>query len=78
MGAAGIVGALVSLLALRHGFCAGTPQTAAADPAMGAAFARQLQPAPVPRQSRDVQIAASHSFGFGGNNCVLIFGRGAA
>ena len=78
MGAAGIVGALVSLLALRSGFCAGTPQTAAADPAMGAAFARQLQPAPVPRQSRDVQIAASHSFGFGGNNCVLIFGRGAA
>jgi 3-oxoacyl-[acyl-carrier-protein] synthase I len=87
MGAAGIVGALVSLLALRQGLCAGTPQTTAADPAMGAVFARQLRLQPTTRGMHavhgeqgvgDVRVAASHSFGFGGNNCVLLFGRDVA
>ena len=84
MGAAGIVGAVVSLLALRDGLCAGTPQTPSADPALGAVFSRQLQLRAAARLVRDVRdvpdvrFAASHSFGFGGNNCVLIFGRGAA
>ena len=73
MGAAGIVGALVSLLALRDGLCAGTAQTAAADPALGAVFAQQLHLVP---NVTNVRLAASHSFGFGGNNCVLVFGRG--
>ena len=26
---------------------------------------------------RPVAVAASHAFGFGGSNCVLLFGRGA-
>ncbi len=73
MGAAGIVGALVSLLALRDGLCAGTAHTAAADPAMGTVFAQQLHLIP---NVKTVHLSASHSFGFGGNNCVLVFGRG--
>jgi len=73
MGAAGIVEALVCLLALRDGLCAGSPGTAAADPALGDAFARQFSPQAA---LRAVQVAASHSFGFGGNNAVLLFGRG--
>ena len=73
MGAAGIVEALLCLLALRDGWCSGTAHTQAADPALGAAFAQQLQRLPV---QRHVRFAASHSFGFGGNNCVLIFGQG--
>ena len=75
MGAAGIVGALVGLLALRDGLCAGTAQTAVVDTALGPVFAQQLQ---LNANFTNVLIAASHSFGFGGNNCVLIFGRGGA
>ncbi len=75
MGAAGIVEALLCLLALRDGWCSGTPHTDAADPALGSSFARQLQRQPVQRR---VRLAASHSFGFGGNNCVLIFGLGGS
>ena len=75
MGAAGIVGALVTVLALRDGLCAGTAQTAAADPALGPVFVRQLH---LVSNIDDVRLAASHSFGFGGNNCVLVFGRGGA
>ena len=75
MGAAGIVGALVGLLSLRDGLCAGTAQTQAVDPALGPVFAQQLQ---LNANFTNVLISASHSFGFGGNNCVLIFGRGSA
>ena len=74
MGAAGVVEALVCALALREGWRSGSPGTAAADPALGPVFAGQLQSQPV---RRPVQWAASHSFGFGGNNAVLVFGRGA-
>ena len=74
-GVSGIVGALVTVLALRDGLCAGTAQTAAADPALGPVFVHQLH---LVSNINDVQLAASHSFGFGGNNCVLVFGRGGA
>jgi 3-oxoacyl-[acyl-carrier-protein] synthase-1 len=73
MGAAGIVEALVCLLALQGGWRAGSANTAPPDPALGPAFAQQLRLAPT-RQT--TTLAASHSFGFGGNNCVLVFGRG--
>jgi 3-oxoacyl-[acyl-carrier-protein] synthase-1 len=74
MGAAGIVEALVCLLALRDGLCSGSEGAAPVDPALGAAFAQRLHGDVA---VRDVHAAASHSFGFGGNNAVLIFGRGA-
>jgi len=37
-------------------------------------FGGQLQAEPA---QRAVRTAASHSFGFGGNNCVLVFGKGS-
>jgi len=73
MGAAGIVEALVCLLALQGSLRAGSATTAPLDPALGPAFAQQLRLAPV---QQTTTLAASHSFGFGGNNCVLVFGRG--
>ncbi len=73
MGAAGIVEAVLCLQALQTGWCSGSAQVAAADPAFGAVFASQLQL--LPKQA-PVRVAASHSFGFGGNNAVLVLGGG--
>jgi 3-oxoacyl-[acyl-carrier-protein] synthase-1 len=75
MGAAGIVEALICVQALQGGLRSGTAHTRAADPALGERFARQLHL--VPTQG-PVRVAASHSFGFGGNNAVLLFARGSA
>ena len=75
MGAAGIVEAVLCLLALRDGCCPGSAQVQAPDPALGERFAGQLQL--LPRHCTPV-LAASHSFGFGGNNAVLLFGAGTA
>ncbi len=74
MGAAGIVEALVCTLALRDGLLSGCSGGASADTAFGPVFAQQWQAQPA---HRAVPLAASHSFGFGGNNAVLVFGRGA-
>ena len=74
MGAAGIVEAALCLLALQTGSCSGSPQLAQADPAFGPRFAGQLKGRPV---QAPVALAASHSFGFGGNNSVLVFGAAA-
>lgn len=73
MGAAGIVEAAICWLALEGRILAGTAQTEAADPAFGATFAAQLKLQP--RHGRSI-LAASHSFGFGGNNAALVFGAG--
>ena len=75
MGAAGIVEALICALALRDGLLSGSAGTAAVDASLGTVFAAQLQRAPVRRR---VRVAASHSFGFGGNNAVLLFRAGTA
>jgi 3-oxoacyl-[acyl-carrier-protein] synthase-1 len=73
MGAAGIVEALVCLLALQGGLRAGTAGTQTVDPELGDGFAQRLKLAPV---QAETCIAVNHSFGFGGNNCVLVFGKG--
>jgi 3-oxoacyl-[acyl-carrier-protein] synthase I len=74
MGAAGIVESIVCLHALQHGHCPGTAHTAAADAALPAAFGDVFQTAAA---HQAVRIAANFSFGFGGNNSVLVFERGA-
>ncbi|MFO1270640.1 MAG: beta-ketoacyl-ACP synthase [Rubrivivax sp.] len=71
MGAAGALQAVACLLALQRGLAAGSPGTQAVDPAFGPVFAGQLQLQP---RQRRLRWATSHSFGFGGNNCVLVFG----
>lgn len=75
MGAAGIVEAALCALALEDGLLSGSTPTPAADPAFGAVFAGQFMAQPTRRR---IRIAASHSFGFGGSNAVLVFGRGEA
>jgi 3-oxoacyl-[acyl-carrier-protein] synthase-1 len=68
LGAAGIVEAIISVLAIRHGFRPGSPLTDAIDPSFRSRY--QLRGA-----SARVDTVLSNSFGFGGSNCSLIFGR---
>jgi 3-oxoacyl-[acyl-carrier-protein] synthase-1 len=70
LGAAGILEAAICLLAIDHGWLPGTHNSTELDPLCGPQI--RLQPA-----RGAVRHALSHSFGFGGNNCVLVFGRGA-
>lgn len=70
LGAAGIVEAAISLLALETGLMPGTVNTTVLDTDCGPQI--KLNPA-----RGEVKYALSNSFGFGGNNCALIFGKGA-
>lgn len=69
MGAAGMHEAAICLVALRAGLLPGTPHCEQPDAAGDARL--QLRPGPAP-----LRTASSHSFGFGGSNAVLVFGRG--
>ncbi|MGH8186747.1 MAG: beta-ketoacyl-[acyl-carrier-protein] synthase family protein, partial [Steroidobacteraceae bacterium] len=71
LGAAGIVEAAISLLALEHGILPGTLNSQTLDPVCGP----QIR---CDNEERPVRHALSFSFGFGGSNCVLAFGAGAA
>jgi 3-oxoacyl-[acyl-carrier-protein] synthase I len=68
LGAAGIVEALVSWLALEHGFLPGTLNTAEVDPELDARIVLATEQAAP-------QVALSNSFGFGGSNCSLLLKR---
>ncbi len=68
LGAAGIVEAAISLNAIESGFMPGTQNTEQLDADCGP----QIRLAPA---RGEVRIALSNSFGFGGNNCALIFGK---
>ncbi|HMN83431.1 MAG TPA: beta-ketoacyl-ACP synthase [Burkholderiaceae bacterium] len=65
LGAAGIVEAVICMMALETGQRPGTVGTTGLDPVCGPQI--RLQPSVAP-----VRHAASHSFGFGGSNCVLV------
>jgi 3-oxoacyl-[acyl-carrier-protein] synthase I len=68
LGAAGALEAVISALALRHGLMPGGVTTAHVDPTLTAHYIKEIRRAPVAR-------VLSNSFGFGGANCSLIFGR---
>ena len=68
LGAAGIIEAIIAWLAIRHGLRPGNPNTERVDPSLKCRYA--ITPAAVP-----IERVMSNSFGFGGNNCSLIFGR---
>ncbi|MDQ2702126.1 MAG: beta-ketoacyl-[acyl-carrier-protein] synthase family protein [Pseudomonadota bacterium] len=70
LGAAGIVESVFALLALRHGLLPGTLNSADPDPACGP----QIR---FDNARRPLQLAMNNSFGFGGNNCSLLFGTPA-
>jgi 3-oxoacyl-[acyl-carrier-protein] synthase I len=71
LGAAGIVEAVASLLAIERGFMPGTANTRNLDAACGP----QVR---IDTAEGAVRIALSNSFGFGGSNCVLVFGGAGA
>jgi 3-oxoacyl-[acyl-carrier-protein] synthase I len=70
LGAAGALEAVISALAIKHGLMPGGVHTSEIDPMLTAHYIRDNRRAPVAR-------VLSNSFGFGGTNCSLIFGRAA-
>jgi 3-oxoacyl-[acyl-carrier-protein] synthase I len=70
LGAAGMVEAAISMLCLQHGLVPGSLNTRERDPALRAAIVTGTHSAKLER-------VLSNSFGFGGSNCSLLFGRSA-
>ncbi len=68
LGAAGALEAVISALAIKNEFMPGGIHTTRIDPTLTAHYIRDNRRAPVRR-------VLSNSFGFGGTNCSLIFGR---
>jgi 3-oxoacyl-[acyl-carrier-protein] synthase-1 len=68
LGAAGIVEAVVALLAIEHGLVPGNLGGESPDPDCGASFAWR-------NERQRIDVALSNSFGFGGNNACLAFAR---
>jgi 3-oxoacyl-[acyl-carrier-protein] synthase-1 len=68
LGAAGIMEAVLSALCLRHDFVPGTVNTTTLDPRLHGQVIMKGMYCPLRR-------VISNSFGFGGNNCSLIFGK---
>lgn len=70
LGAAGIVESVIALIALSEGQLPGTLNSGDLDPACGP----QIR---LGADTRRIRHAMNNSFGFGGNNCSLVFGVGA-
>jgi 3-oxoacyl-[acyl-carrier-protein] synthase-1 len=68
LGAAGAVEAVISALALQQGLMPAGVQTAQAEPALGVNYL-------LDNREQPVNSVLSNSFGFGGTNCSLVFGR---
>jgi len=68
LGAAGIVESVFALIALQDGLLPGTLNSHAPDPACGP----QIR---FDNAQRPIVHAMNNAFGFGGNNCSLVFGR---
>ena len=70
LGAAGIVESVFALIALEDGLLPGILYSQTPEPACGP----QIR---FDNAEADIRYAMNNSFGFGGNNCSLVFGRGA-
>lgn len=68
LGAAGALEAIISAIALRNGFMPGGLKTTQIDPLLTAYYLRD-------NRRSALSHVLSNSFGFGGTNCSLIFGR---
>ncbi|GAB3102014.1 beta-ketoacyl-[acyl-carrier-protein] synthase family protein [Lysobacter terrae] len=68
LGAAGIVESVIALLALEHGELPGILNSTTPDPACGPQIRFDAA-------RRPIAHSMNNSFGFGGNNCSLVFGR---
>jgi 3-oxoacyl-[acyl-carrier-protein] synthase I len=69
LGAAGILGAVFSLMAIERGVQPGTVGSQSIIPDVASRLLLRAS-------RRTVRTAVSHAFAFGGSNCVLVFGRG--
>ena len=67
LGAAGIVEAVISLLALRHGLLPGGLNVRERDPALGVNYLQA-------NRTQAVRHVLTNSFGFGGSNASLVLG----
>jgi 3-oxoacyl-[acyl-carrier-protein] synthase-1 len=68
LGAAGVVEAIISALAIRNNLLPGSPHTGTIDPAFHGRYQCTTERARVDR-------VLSNSVGFGGSNCALVLGR---
>jgi 3-oxoacyl-[acyl-carrier-protein] synthase I len=68
LGAAGALEAVICAIALRHHFMPGGVNTVEVDPALKVNYLHENRAAPL-------RYVMSNSFGFGGSNCSLVFGR---
>ncbi len=68
LGAAGITEAVISMLALDESFAPGSPTTRELDPEIGCGILLH-------GRAGRLSNVLSNSFGFGGSNCALIFGK---
>jgi len=71
LGAAGALEAVISAITLRSGFMPGGVHTTHIDPMLTAHYLKENRASPA-------SYVLSNSFGFGGTNCSLIFGRAGA
>lgn len=67
LGGAGITESVICLLALTDGLLPGTLNCRDPEPGLPGLLTGNL--------NRDIDIAMTNSFGFGGSNCTLVFGR---
>jgi len=70
LGAAGILEAVITLTAMEHGVVPATLNSREADAVCAAQMA-------LAHEEREIRVALSNSFGFGGSNCTLAFAAGA-
>ena len=68
LGAAGITEAIIAMLAVEHGFVPGSAHTQQLDATIQIDYR-------IATSEEKINRAMSNSFGFGGSNCTLIFGR---
>ena len=68
LGAAGITEAVISALCLQHGYVPGSLGVRDVDPALKSRIV-------VSPETRALRYVLSNSFGFGGSNCSLLFGK---
>ena len=68
LGAAGITESIICFLAMQHNFLPLSLNTQECDPGLTAQIVLQST-------EHDVKITMTNSFGFGGNNCSLVFGK---
>jgi 3-oxoacyl-[acyl-carrier-protein] synthase II len=70
LGAAGVIGSIAAILAIREGCVPPTLNLEDPDPAMG-----ELDCTPLTARARRVDVALVNAFGFGGQNVSLVFRR---